>query len=44
MIIWLQVSTATAKKKIAHFSSKGEQFRKKYDELHQCQVSQEYHD
>ena len=34
----MQVSAATAKKKIANFSSKGEQFRKKYDELHQRQV------
>lgn len=35
----LQVSAATAKKKIAEFSSKGDQFRRKYDELHQQQVS-----
>ena len=38
--VWyVQVSAATAKKKIAEFSSKGAEFRKQYNELQQRQVN-----
>ena len=36
----LQVSAATAKRKIAEFSSKGAEFRRKYEELQLRQVRQ----